>query len=378
MEIIIYSKSLDLLERDSVNTSSKIFEIEFSQSLAQYAKVSIVSYKAESTLHNKDVKLFPLDKKKSIAKAMKSLIQEKSLFKESQKIIIAFGYDFKIFRQLKKVSKIFDAKLISYTFDTHKGAVKSNNYLKRQLIDFYFQMGIKFLNKTDGIILFNEEAYQEMKLKIPFLISMAGINEESILSEAYRRKSYDKFRIVYSGTLIDYNSIDVLINTMSYLEEQNIVLDIYGEGPLKKHVENSAQKMNNIIYHGLVSNHQINCAIKEADLLINLRDTNSYVSKFAFPSKLIQYMASGVPVLTTKVLKEIEFNQAVFTVDDLDSEKISDSIIYIKNHPTLQTHKAEYAKEYVREKFLWSKSNQYVIQFFRDLYDEKGGLNQAR
>ena len=43
MEIIIYSKTLDQLDRDIANTSSKIFEIEFAKALSQYANVSIVS-----------------------------------------------------------------------------------------------------------------------------------------------------------------------------------------------------------------------------------------------------------------------------------------------------------------------------------------------
>ena len=378
MEIVIYSKSLDVINKSHVSTSSKIFEIEFAQSLAQHAKVSIVSYRAKSDMHYKNVKLFSLNEDETIADAIESIICKNSLFEDPQKIIIAFGYDFRIFRQLKKISKLFDTKLISYTFDTHKGATSSSSFLKKNLANLYFQLGMRYLNTIDGIILFNEEAYKEMKLSIPFLISKVGINEESIVSEVYLRKSKGEFRIVYSGTLIEYNSIRTLIETLSYLEGQNIVLDIYGDGPLKKYVENCVQRSNNIIYHGLVSNNQINSAIKQADLLINLRDTENYISKFAFPSKLIQYMASGIPVLTTKVLNENEFCKATFTIDDLDSKKIKDLIIYIKNHPILQTQKSEYAKEYIKEKFLWSKIIGNVIQFLKYICNEKGDVNTLR
>ncbi|WP_214821078.1 MULTISPECIES: glycosyltransferase [unclassified Exiguobacterium] len=363
MEIIIYSKSLDVMNRSHANTSSKIFEIEFAQSLAQHAKVSVVSYCAKSDMDYKNVRLFSLERDKTIADAIESTIIKKSLFKESQKVIIAFGYDLKVFKQLKKLSKLYNSKLVSYTFDTHKGVTSSSSFLKKNLINLYFQFGIRYLNNIDGIILFNKEAYKEMKLKIPFLVSKVGINKESIVPDVYLRKSNEKFKVVYTGTLIEYNSIETLIKTMSYLEGQNIFLDIYGNGPLKSYVEDHARKSTNITYHGLVSNSQINSAISKADLLINLRDTENYISKFAFPSKMIQYMASGIPVLTTNVLKEKEFCEATFTIDDLNPKKVMSLIIYIKNNPLLQTKKSEYAKEYIKENFLWSNIIGDVIQF---------------
>lgn len=378
MEILIFSKILKHLNINLAKTSSEIFEIEFAEALSQYAKVSIVSQKAERNQQYENIKLYSLNNHKNIAEEIRLIIEANSIFKDSIKIIVAFGYDIKTFYPLRKVSKRYSSKLVSYTFDTHKGAIYGKKYIRKLLINTYFNMGIKYLNKIDGIILFNEQAYKEMKLNIPFVISKVGVREEAISPDIFNRRSQDIFRVVYSGTLIEYNSIKVLIDTMSCLEGENVSLEIYGDGPLKEYVEKSVNKSSNIIYHGLVSNNQVNYAIKSADLLINLRDTKDYVSKFAFPSKLIQYMASGIPVLTTKVLTDVEFSNAVFITDNLDSKKISDIIVYVKNHPTIQAHKAEYAKEYIKEKFLWSKVIKDIICFFDDIHDENGGLNQVR
>ena len=367
MEIIIYSKTLDQLDRDIANTSSKIFEIEFAKALSQYANVSIVSYKAESHQQYKGINLFSLNRNKNISEAMKVLIQENLVFKDSKRVIIAFGYDIRIFYHLKKMAKLFNMKLISYTFDTHKGALYNKNYLKGCLIDVYFKIGIRYVNSIDGIILLNEEAYKEMKLNIPFLISKVGVSEELILPEVYERKSVDIFRMVYSGTLIEYNSIKVLIDTMSYLEKKDIVLEIYGDGPLKEYVECSVKKSANIIYHGLVSNDKLCQEIRKADLLVNLRDTGNYVSKFAFPSKLTQYMSSGIPVLSTKVLNEPEFSQAAFIVEDLDPEKISKKIIHIYHNQNEQIDKSSYGIKFIKSNFLWSDIIKDVQRYLNDL-----------
>lgn len=375
MEIIIYSRSLDSLNRDMVNTSSKLFEIDFAISLSEYAKVSIISYEADDKEQFGDVTLIPLSKSLPIVKAISSVVGCENLFQCTKKVIIVFGYEFKILFQLRLVARVLDAKLISYTFDTHKGALIGKNALKNLLVDLYFGIGIKFLNKLDGVILFRKEAYIEMNLKIPFLISSVGYKDSNILPDVYRRKDRGVFRLLYAGTLIEYNSIDVMLKSMFFLEDNIVVLDIYGSGPLEGHVEKVAKNSKNIFYHGTVSNVIVEQAIANADLLINLRDIDNYVSKFAFPSKLIQYLASGIPVLTTRVINDVEFSNAAYIVDTLDPKVIGALIIDILSRPKAQEQKSEYAMKYIREKFQWSTIISDVMKFIQELYSEIGRDN---
>ncbi len=209
-----------------------------------------------------------------------------------------------------------------------------------------------------------------MKLKIPYIISRVGINEDSILNNVYNRKPKESFKIVYAGSLIEYNSINILIDSVKCLNEYKVYLDIYGDGPLKKTVIDASEKYSNIVYHGLVENKEVSKAIESADLLINLRDTKNYISKFAFPSKLIHYLASGVPVLSTKVLDEIGFNKAVFVTNNLEPKNISEIIVYIIKHPIEQTEKSKYAKEYIRSNFLWPDIIKDINYFLNDISND--------
>lgn len=376
MEIIIYSRILNHLNLDLAKTSSEIFEIEFAKTLSRTSEVSIVSYKAKKYIKEDNLRLYPLNERESLDIAIDSVIKKNNIYTDEKRIMIMYGYDIRILFPLKKLTKKYNCKLISFTFDSHLGAIADKKFIRRILIDFYFKIGIKFLNQLDGIILFNKDAYKEMKLKIPYIISRVGINEDSILNNVYNRKRKENFNIVYAGSLIEYNSINILIDSVKCLNEYKVYLDIYGDGPLKKTVIDASEKYSNIDYHGLVDNKEISKAIESADLLINLRDTQNYISKFAFPSKLIQYMASGVPVLSTKVLDDIEFEQAAFVINNLDPKKIREIIVYIIEHPIEQTQKSEYAKEYIRTNFLWSDIVRDINYFLNDISRDIGRVKE--
>jgi len=314
-----------------------------------------------------NLNLYPLNNNNtSLARAIHEVINKNDLFKDKKCIVLAFGYELRVLRELRKISTNYNykVKVISFTFDSHKGAIAHKSIFRKVLIDFYFGLGIRYLSTIDAVILFKSEAYKELDLKIPYLISKAGVNEEDILPYIYERSGDTKFKLVYAGTLIECNSIFVLIDTMRYLHDiTGVTLDIYGRGPLLNYVKEASQKNKNINYLGLVNNEEIRKAIEKADLLINLRDLNDYVSKFAFPSKIIKYFASGVPVLTTRVIKDNDFDKAAFVCDELNPKKISEKILEIIGNPSKQTEKSIYAKEYLKNKYLWPDVIEPVYQF---------------
>ncbi len=334
-------------------TSSQIFEIEFAISLANYADVSIISLQANQREVNNRISLYPIDNSKKIKYAIKDLINKNCIFADSLKVMIFFGYDYLTLNQLNWVCKEFEARLISYTFDHHKAAIEHRKGLRRVLIDYYFKLGIKKLNSIDGIILFNEEAYKQFNLSIPYLISKVGINDTEISSKVYKRNDDKCFDIVYAGSLEKYNGIESMINAMKFLPFENVSLNIYGDGTLKNDVVHKSTRDRRIKYRGLIPRGELDIIIQRADLLLNLRDTNHYVSKFAFPSKLIQYLSSGIPVLSTRVIETETFNNVAFIAEDLSPKKISEIISYIINNPGEQQERAVLAKNYIRKNYLW-------------------------
>lgn len=369
MDILIFSKTIRTLNINLAKTSSQIFEIEFAESLASFANVSIVSLQATKKEVNKGVSLYPINQRKFIKYFIESLIEKNNLFKDHSKILLFYGYDYLIMNQLQWVSNKFGAQLISYTFDTHKAAIEHKKWTKRVIIDFYFHLGIKKLNSIDGIILFNYAAYEELQLKIPYIISKVGVNSEKVSSKIYKRNEKESFNIVYAGTLTTYNGINIIIESMKHLISKKINLEIYGDGPLKNYVIENSNKDQRIYYGGLLTKEEIDKKIQKADLLLNLRDTNHYVAKFAFPSKLMQYLSSGTPVLSTRVLEDADFANVAFVIDDFTPKKTSEMIKYIIDNPDEQQKRSIQAKDYIRKKFSWNNIGEDIYEFFLEVSD---------
>ena len=63
------------------------------------------------------------------------------------------------------------------------------------------------------------------------------------------------------------------------------------------HVKNNEK----IKYFGVIDFESILLRQKNTDLLINPRPSIDEYTKYSFPSKIMEYMASGTPVLTTKL-----------------------------------------------------------------------------
>ena len=76
---------------------------------------------------------------------------------------------------------------------------------------------------------------------------------------------------------------------------------MYGEGEYIEELIQENSIPSNGRYFGLVNVEEIIQKEAIADLLINTRPTNEEYTKYSFPSKTMEYMSTGTPVLTTKL-----------------------------------------------------------------------------
>jgi len=78
-------------------------------------------------------------------------------------------------------------------------------------------------------------------------------------------------------------------------------LEIYGPGDYVKELQQIAEKDPRVFYGGMLLNTEIVAKEQEATLLVNPRPTHEDFVRYSFPSKTMEYMASGTPVLTTRL-----------------------------------------------------------------------------
>ena len=106
---------------------------------------------------------------------------------------------------------------------------------------------------------------------------------------------------MYAGSLQVKYGIEMLVTSFLKAGIDNAELHIYGDGDYREQLERICQKHKQIVYCGVHLKKIVEEKEKEATLLINPRTSDGEYTKYSFPSKTMEYMMSGTPVVMTKL-----------------------------------------------------------------------------
>lgn len=131
----------------------------------------------------------------------------------------------------------------------------------------------------------------------------------------------------YAGGVSKQYGLGNLVEGFRKADIPNAQLHIYGPGDYVKELQQIAAEDPRVFYGGMLMNKEIVEKEQEATLLVNPRPTNEEYVKYSFPSKTMEYMASGTPVLTT-VLPGMpkEYYPYLFLLEDETAEGIAQAL----------------------------------------------------
>ena len=131
----------------------------------------------------------------------------------------------------------------------------------------------------------------------------------------------------YAGGVSKQYGLGNLVEGFRNADIPNAQLHIYGPGDYVKELQKIAEEDSRVFYGGMLLNQEIVEKEQEATLLVNPRPTNEEYVKYSFPSKTMEYMASGTPVLTT-VLPGMpkEYYPYLFLLEDETAEGIAQAL----------------------------------------------------
>lgn len=152
--------------------------------------------------------------------------------------------------------------------------------------------------------------------------------------------------ILYSGKLDRNYGINLLIDQFHKVNNEDLELWLTGDGNCVEYIRKISQIDKRIKYYGFLPNRKEVLSLqKKASFLINMRLPSEPSSKYCFPSKLFEYMASGKPVLTMKLegIPE-EYFEHLFLIGNQMSEDIER---YTNMRKETLEEKASLAKEFI-------------------------------
>jgi len=102
---------------------------------------------------------------------------------------------------------------------------------------------------------------------------------------------------IYTGTLAARYGILDLLQAFAELDNPDVRLWICGDGDAKQSVINAAAKDQRVVYHGLVSRPEALALQARAHVMVNPRRPEGEFTRYSFPSKTMEYLASGRPTI---------------------------------------------------------------------------------
>lgn len=131
--------------------------------------------------------------------------------------------------------------------------------------------------------------------------------------------------VMYAGGLNEAYGILNLVEAVKKSSNPDIELWLFGNGDLSQILQQETN--SRIKYFGGRSNKEVVQAEIEATLLINPRPTTGEYTHYSFPSKTLEYMASGTYTLTTQLAGiPSEYYNYCGIIDDFDTSGIQHAI----------------------------------------------------
>ena len=156
---------------------------------------------------------------------------------------------------------------------------------------------------------------------------------------------------MYAGAISEKYGLRNLIDGFRMADIPNVRLDLYGPCDFEEELVQLAKEDDRVFYGGLLLNSEIVEREQAATLLINPRPTTEEFVKYSFPSKNMEYMVSGTPVMTT-VLPGMpkEYYPHVYLLEDESASGIAECLKQVLSHTDEELfQKGQAARKFVLE-----------------------------
>ena len=157
---------------------------------------------------------------------------------------------------------------------------------------------LRLLRMMDGYILLTEPMADALSLRDkPF-----EVIEGLILSKLdcpVNAIPSDRPVFLYSGTLEKDLGIPELLEAFERMPEYDLWL--CGYGSMKDEVEACAKRCSNVHFFGFVPQEKALAMQASATALLNPRQPTGIFTRYSFPSKTLEYMRSGKPVICCRL-----------------------------------------------------------------------------
>lgn len=270
------------------------------------------------------------------------------------------------FKAADKFGKIVVYDIFDYYSDSYNvpGIVKSS----------IRNMENNYIGKADMTIICSEERKNQIAGSKPQkLIVVENSPEDIEVRDDFKLDAGsdpDKPKVVYAGMLVFDRFLKETCEVM--MSRNDIEWHVAGYGVMRPYIEECAKSNGNIFFYGPLPYEDILALEKKCDIMTALQDPKVANNSYSAPNKFYEALMLGKPLIMVRhgsIYKEIEANGFGETIDakeDMQAE-ISAALDRLLARRNGFGAMGSTARRLYEEKYPWSKSEQALLEGYRQL-----------
>jgi glycosyltransferase involved in cell wall biosynthesis len=236
----------------------------------------------------------------------------------------------------------------------------------------------------DGHLVVSDDIAKDFFPGRPYIRVEGGVDTaflERTRPTGQRPKPRDaRFALAFAGWLNEPNGVPLILSAFRMVRSHDFRLRIAGSGPLQAMVEEAAQADPRVEYLGMLDGAGVAALYADSDVLLNIRLTQAVNTRYFFPTKLIEYLASGVPTITTRVGQfEDTFKDLAYLLHDESPSALAELLLFVASRsPTERSNLAARARAYVSTHQTWEIQGAKVADYVRQVLGDTRRTHAAQ
>ncbi len=223
------------------------------------------------------------------------------------------------------------------------------------------RLELKCIRSFDKVVGLSAQVKSYLKQSTDFIHVEGGVVWSKWIDFPKPDMDVNVRRFMYSGLLSPVAGVDIAVEASEKIEAENTELIITGNGELSDWIRERAAKDKRIRFLGRLEYEEYIKCLSKSHILLNPRNMSLPENKNNFPSKMLDYLATGRSIVSTRFSGWEHFEKnAVFT--DSDVSDFADG---------MRTALADFDKLFVEiyqnnrlfaEKYDWRMQAERIIQ----------------
>ena len=152
-----------------------------------------------------------------------------------------------------------------------------------------------FLASVERFVLLTKQMADPLHVGRRLYIVMEGMC--GAVADEMKEPKRPPFSLLYTGRLNRRYGLEMLLTAVRGLDDPDIALWLCGSGEMEEEIRAYAEEDERIKFFGFLPHEETVRLQQKATVLVNPRTNQGEYTKYSFPSKTLEYMAAGRPVM---------------------------------------------------------------------------------